>query len=58
MADNQPKSLIDAIKNVFNNPSIVKGAMLTPYEETTVQKTKEEKPKDENRNLIKKMFGF
>lgn len=57
MADNQPKSFIDSIKNVFSNPSVLKGAMLTPYEET-VQKVKQEKPKEENKNLMKKIFGF
>lgn len=58
MADNQPKSFIDIIKNVFSNPSIVKGAMLTPYQDVTIQKSNEEKPKDENKNLMKKLFGL
>lgn len=58
MADNQPKSFIDVLKGVFSNPTVVKGAMLTPYQEITIQKTNEDKPKNENKNLIKKMFGL
>ena len=59
MADNQPKSLIDTFKNAFSNPSIVKGALLIPYNENTVQSTdKEKNTKDENKNLLKKLFGL
>lgn len=56
MADN-PKSFLENIKSIFSNPNAVKGAILTPYEETN-ETAITKKPIDKNKNAIKKLFGF